>query len=156
MQNNCRLEIHLLFAFRLLATATHSSGNSRRASHRQPHDAVAVHCPRPSHPPADELAPAMLDVAPFFPARGQVLLQPWINSKFYFIYTPSSEITYHLLLCHQVIVEKLEIAYCYAIKALPNSLSISLKNLEISNCEALKSLPKNDLPSSMLELHVLL
>ncbi|XBJ23632.1 hypothetical protein VPH35_001726 [Triticum aestivum] len=53
-------------------------------------------------------------------------------------------------------LEKLEISYCYAIKALPNSLPVSLKNLEISNCEALKSLPKNDLPSSMLELHVLL
>lgn len=106
MVNNCRLEVHLLFAFRFLATTTHSSGNSRRVSHRRPHNAVAAHYPRPSHPPADELAPAMLDVAPLFPARGQVPLQPWIKNKFYFIYTPSLGITYHLLLCHQVVVEQ--------------------------------------------------
>ena len=106
MRNNCRLEVHLLFAFRFLATATHSSRNSRHVSHRRPHDVVAAHCPRQSHPPADELAPAMLDVAPLFPARGQVPLQPWSKNKFYFIYTPRFRITYHLLLCHQVVVEQ--------------------------------------------------
>ena len=105
MRNNCRLEV-LLFAFRLLATATHSFGNSHLTSHHRPHTMLPTHCPRLSHPPADELALAVLEVASLFPAGGQVLLQPWINSKFYFIYTPSPGITYHLLLCQQVVVEQ--------------------------------------------------
>ncbi|XBJ15652.1 hypothetical protein VPH35_007490 [Triticum aestivum] len=89
---NYRLEVHLLFAFRLLATATHSFGNSHLASHRRPHTMLPTHCPRPSHPPADELALAVLEVASLFPAGGQVLLQPWINNC--------------LLLCHQGVAQE--------------------------------------------------
>lgn len=80
MWNNCRLEVHLLFAYRLVAATMHSSGNRRRASHHRPHYAVAAHCPKPSHPPR-----AVLRCSPSSVCHGGFV------SNFYFICMPSSE-----------------------------------------------------------------
>ncbi|KAM3370396.1 hypothetical protein ACQJBY_017989 [Aegilops geniculata] len=53
-------------------------------------------------------------------------------------------------------LEILNIYGCKAIKSLPDSLPGSLKKLKISGCRTIKSLPRDGLPSSMLELDVII